>query len=86
VVREPGNSQSGVHIFEVTGYCGNADAGTVEWTWAIKHVSDFLGLPAKGKETFVAGASVLYFKNGKIKEQHEYWDMGATMRQLGIVK
>ena len=35
----------------------------------------------QGKETFVAGASVLYFKNGKIKEQHEYWDMGAIIRQ-----
>lgn len=77
---------AGQHTFVVTGYIGTADAGVVQWTWAIKHAADFLGLPAKGKETFTEGCSVLIFKNGKIQEQHEYWDLGAMYKQLGMLK
>jgi steroid delta-isomerase-like uncharacterized protein len=70
---------AGKHTFVVTGYIGTPDAGVVQWTWDIDHVTDFLGLPAKGKHTSTAGASVLIFKNGKIQEQHEYWDLGSMM-------
>jgi len=77
---------AGKHTFEVTGYIGTADSGAVQWTWGIKHDADFLGLPAKGKETFTTGTSVLIFKNGKIQEQHEYWDLGIMYKQLGLLK
>ena len=78
---------AGIHTFVVTGYIGNAQNGVVQWTWGIKHASDFLGLPSKGKETMTSGCSVLIFnKDGKIQEQHEYWDIGAMHKQLGMLK
>ena len=80
------NLDAGEHTFVVTGYTGGPEGGTIEWTWKIKHAADFLGVPAKGKETLVSGASLLIFKNGKIAEQHEYWDMATVLRQLGAIK
>ena len=73
---------AGEHNFTVTGYSGNADGGAVEWTWQAKHAGDFLGVPAKGKETTVKGVSVLTFKNGKIASQHDYWDANTAVQQL----
>lgn len=77
---------AGEHVFAVTAYAGGTDGGAVEWTWQAKHAGDFLGVPAKGKETNVKGVSILTFKNGKIASQHDYWDAGTVLRQLGAIK
>ncbi|MGH7963476.1 MAG: ester cyclase [Candidatus Binatia bacterium] len=81
-----GGPEAGEHVFAVTGYSGNAEGGAVEWNWQGKHAGNFLGVPAKGKETNIKGVSVLTFKNGKIASQHDYWDANAALRQLGAVK
>lgn len=76
----------GEHIFTVHNYQGDEKSGAAEWTWQAKHVADFLGLPARGKETTVRGVSVVTFKNGKIATQHDYWNAAAMFRQLGVLK
>ncbi|MEW6299096.1 MAG: nuclear transport factor 2 family protein [Thermodesulfobacteriota bacterium] len=73
---------AGEHVFTVDSYAGNENGGAVEWTWRAKHASDFLGVPAKGKETTARGVSVLTFKNGKIASQHDYWDANSVIQQL----
>ena len=73
---------AGENVFTATAYAGNADGGAVEWTWQAKHASDFLGVPAAGKETTAKGVSVLTFKNGKIASQHDYWDANSVLQQL----
>ncbi|HJY84705.1 MAG TPA: ester cyclase [Candidatus Binatia bacterium] len=73
---------AGEHVFTVTGYSGGADGGAVEWNWQAKHDSDFLGVPAKGKQTTVKGVSILTFKGGKITSQHDYWDANTVLQQL----
>jgi len=73
---------AGEHVFTVTAYSGSADGGAAEWTWQAKHASDFLGAPAKGKQTTVKGVSILTFKNGKIASQHDYWDANTVVQQL----
>lgn len=81
-----GGPDAGEHVFNVTAYSGDANGGAVEWTWQAKHATDFLGVPAKGKETNTRGVSILTFKNGKIASQHDYWDANAVLRQLGAIK
>jgi len=76
----------GEHDFVVTGYTGNADAGAAEWTWRSKHGAEFMGIPAAGKSTETRGVSILTFRKGLVASQHDYWDMGAILRQLGAVK
>ena len=73
---------AGEHVFTANAYTGNADSGAVEWTWQAKHESDFLGVPARGKQTSVKGVSVLTFKSGKITSQHDYWDAHTALQQL----
>ncbi len=78
--------KAGVHTFKVVSYTGGPEGGAVEWTWNAKHASDFLGVPAAGKETNTRGVSILSFKGGKIASQHDYWDAAAVLRQLGAIK
>jgi steroid delta-isomerase-like uncharacterized protein len=81
-----GGPDAGEHVFAVDAYAGDGNGGAVEWSWQAKHASNFLGVPAKGKETDVKGVSILTFKNGKIASQHDYWNANAALRQLGAVK
>jgi steroid delta-isomerase-like uncharacterized protein len=74
--------KAGENVFTATSYAGNADGGAVEWTWQAKHASDFLGVPAAGKQTTVKGVSVLTFKSGKIASQRDYWDANTVVQQL----
>jgi steroid delta-isomerase-like uncharacterized protein len=78
--------KAGENVFTVTGYGGGTEAGAAEWTWRAKHAGDFMGVTAAGKSTEARGVSVLTFRNGKIVSQHDYWDSGAVLRQLGAIK
>ena len=71
-------------MFNATRYHGDEHGGCLEWTWEIEHRTDFLGLPAKGKTTFVRGLTVHKFEAGKITVERSLWDTGALMRQLGL--
>jgi steroid delta-isomerase-like uncharacterized protein len=73
---------AGEHVFTATAYAGDANGGAAEWVWQAKHAGDFLGLPAKGKQTSVKGVSILTFKHGKIASQHDYWDANNVIKQL----
>lgn len=74
-----------VHIFKGTRYHGDANAGTLEWTWEIEHRTDFLGLAAAGKTTLVRGMTIHAFADGKIILERSLWDTAALLRQLGLV-
>jgi steroid delta-isomerase-like uncharacterized protein len=73
---------AGENVFTVTAYSGGSEGGAVEWTWQAKHAADFMGVPAKGKQTMVKGVSVVTFRNGKIASQHDYWDANTVIQQL----
>ena len=73
---------SGENVFTANAYVGDANGGTIEWTWQAKHAGDFLGIPAKGKQTTVRGVSVLTFRSGKVASQHDYWDANTAIQQL----
>ncbi len=78
--------EAGENAFSVNDYSGDANGGAVEWTWQAKHAGDFLGVPAKGKETTVKGVSILTFTGGKIASQRDYWDVAGALRQLGAME
>jgi steroid delta-isomerase-like uncharacterized protein len=73
---------AGENSFTVTVYSGGSEGGAVEWTWQAKHASNFMGVPAAGKQTTVKGVSILTLKNGKIASQHDYWDANSVIQQL----
>ena len=48
------------------------------------HKGDYMGIPATGNEIECSGILISRFKNGKIVEQREDFDMLGLMQQLGM--
>jgi len=72
--------------FDVFDYAGDERRGCFQWTWKAKHNADFLGLPAKGKETATQGMTLMEWdENGKITREESIWDLLRILRQLGMV-
>jgi len=72
------------HYFDATRYHGDEGGGTLEWTWMIEHVSDFLGLPTTGKTTLVRGMTIHKFRENKIILERSLWDTASLLRQIGL--
>lgn len=81
---ENADPDASIHRFNATRYHGDESGGCLEWAWRIDHRTDFLGLPAAGKQTEVAGMTVHRFEGGKIVLERSLWDTGALLRQLGL--
>ena len=81
---ENADPEASIHRFTALRYHGDERGGCLEWSWWIDHRQDFLGLPAKGKQTEITGMTVHAFKDGKIVLERSLWDAGALLRQLGL--
>jgi steroid delta-isomerase-like uncharacterized protein len=58
----------------------------IEWEWRGRHVGEFLGVPAAGKETAVRGMTFHTYENGKIVREATFWDAVTALQQLGVLK
>ena len=56
------------------------------WRSTAKHVGNFLGMPASGKEFTITGITVYKIVNGKIKAHWEQFDVVTMMKALGMMK
>lgn len=80
------NPEEKYDYFDVFDYAGDERRGCFQWTWKAKHVGDFLGLPAAGKETETRGMTLMEWdENGKITREESICDLLRIFRQLGIV-
>lgn len=77
---------AGTNIFSVLRYTGDGQHGVIEWEWRGRHGSDFLGIPAAGKETVVRGMTFHTYENGKIVREATFWDAVSALQQLGALK
>jgi steroid delta-isomerase-like uncharacterized protein len=77
---------AGTNVFDVLRYTGDAQQGVIEWEWHGRHVGEFLGVPAAGKETVVRGMTFHTYENGKIVREATFWDAATALRQLGALK
>jgi len=77
---------AGTNGFEVLRYTGDTRQGVIEWEWRAKHVGEFLGVPAAGKETVVRGMTFHTYENGKIVREATFWDAVSALQQLGALK
>jgi len=74
-----------VHHFEVFDYEGDTQMGCFQWTWDTEHKSDFFGFPAAGRKTHTRGMTLMKYRDGKIILERSIWDLGAILRQLGVM-
>lgn len=55
-----------------------------EWDFVGKHIGEFAGIPATGKNVRVPLCVVYDLENDKIKRGRVYFEMPALLQQLGI--
>jgi steroid delta-isomerase-like uncharacterized protein len=56
-----------------------------EWIMSGTHSGNLPGMPATGKSFSVPGVSVSELKDGKVKQNTDYYDGASLMRQLGLL-
>ena len=63
-----------------------ADLYAAEWTMAGTNdrAAEDRGLPITGKRFEIAGVSIGRLRDGKISENHDYWDMATFLNQVGL--
>jgi steroid delta-isomerase-like uncharacterized protein len=67
----------------------NGDAAIVQWTFTGTNTGGPLmpGVPATGKAVGYQGVSIDWFNaDGKVKEQHTYFDARTVLTQAGVMK
>jgi steroid delta-isomerase-like uncharacterized protein len=58
--------------------------GAIEWVWRGRQTKDLPGLPATNKPFEVRGATVVEFRDGRIKRNSDYWDSTTYLKQVGL--
>jgi len=49
------------------------------------HRGDFFGIPATGRYVDIACVSMVELRDGKLKEDHFYFDVASALRQMGLL-
>ena len=55
------------------------------WTGRGTHQGELMGIPPTGNRVSVAGITISRFKDGKVSEEWEVYDMMGMMQQLGAI-
>jgi steroid delta-isomerase-like uncharacterized protein len=73
--------------FALSRCAQKGDMSVCEWVANGTHSGDLMGLKPSQKPVGYHGASVVWFDaDGKIKQEHRYFDMATIMGQVGAIK
>jgi steroid delta-isomerase-like uncharacterized protein len=75
---------------ETTRLIEEGDTAVAEWTFRATHNGPITRLdgpeiPATGKTVEVPGVTVITVRDGKVRSQHDYFDLVGMMTQLGLM-
>lgn len=73
-----------VEKIEVHDCFSRDDRVLIQWTFHLKQIEEYLGVPAANQKPLVSGFSIYRFSNGKIVELWQYWDRLGMYNQIGI--
>jgi steroid delta-isomerase-like uncharacterized protein len=71
--------------FTVHDVIAEGDRVVVRWTNAGKHVGEFFGMPATGREFDIAGIDIHRVQDGKLAEHWHVVDQLTMLQQLGAI-
>lgn len=71
--------------FSIVDVLGQGDKIVKHWNFKGKHTGDFFGIPATGREVNIDGVTLVKMKDGKIKQEQDFFDNLVFMQQLGII-
>jgi steroid delta-isomerase-like uncharacterized protein len=73
---------------EITNQVSEGDRVVTEVTFRGTHTGPLAGpmgtTPPTGKRTELSMAIVSWFRNGKVRREHSYFDLAGLMQQLGV--
>lgn len=70
---------------EKKSFFASGDHVCMEWIMSGTHSGNWTGMPATGKSFSVRGVSVSEIRDGKVKQNTDYYDGAPLMRQLGLL-
>jgi steroid delta-isomerase-like uncharacterized protein len=73
-----------IHV-EIHRVMEQDDLAMAQWTIAMIHSGDFMGMPATGRKIAATGMSLQRYENGKIVEAWDNWDQLGAFAQLGEI-
>lgn len=71
--------------FTMKDVFGQGDKLVKHWNFKGTHTGDFFGIPATGKAVDLDGSTIVLMRNGKIAEEHDFYDNLDFMTQLGLM-
>jgi steroid delta-isomerase-like uncharacterized protein len=71
--------------FTVTDIFGKDDKIVKHWNFKGKHTGDFFGIAPTGKDVNISGVTLVKMKDGKIAQEHDFYDNMEFMQQLGVI-
>ncbi|HEX4170780.1 MAG TPA: ester cyclase [Bryobacteraceae bacterium] len=69
---------------EIKDKVSEANRLVTHWICTGTHKGEFQGIPATGKRIKISGLALARIENGKIAEEHVYFDRLTMMEQLGV--
>jgi steroid delta-isomerase-like uncharacterized protein len=68
--------------FTLEDVLARGDEAVVRWLATGTHAGDGLGVPPSGRPVRLRGMTWLVFRDGKISEGWDCWDLGGLMKSL----
>ena len=65
---------------------GEGDKLVKHWNFKGTHDGDFFGIPATGSKVDLSGTTLILMEDGKIKQEHDFFDNLDFYRQLGLME
>ena len=65
---------------------GQGDKLVKHWNFKGTHDGDFFGIPPTGKSLNLFGTTLILMENGKIKQEHDFYDNLDMLNQLGLME
>ena len=65
---------------------GQGDKLVKHWNFRGTHDGNFAGIPATGKKLNLYGTTLILMENGKIKQEHDFFDNLDFLTQLGLME
>ena len=69
---------------EINDKVFEANRLVTHWTCTGTHNGEFQGIPATGKRINIRGLALARIENGKVAEEHVYFDRLTMLEQLGV--
>ena len=65
---------------------GQGDKLVKHWNFKGTHDGNFAGIPATGQKLNLYGTTLILMENGKIKQEHDFYDNLDFLTQLGLME